>query len=89
MITFPPEFVTTKYPGYFWNTVTKRLFSIKVSGELRELQFQKANRWNNHREGYRVSVKGEKRILTLEYLKTLHSQIIPVVSKELFIKRSK
>jgi len=89
MITFPPEFVTTKYPGYFWNTATQRLFSIKVSGELRELQFQKANRWNKYREGYRVSVKGQKRTLTLEYLKTLQSQIIPVVSKGVFIKKGK
>ena len=78
MITFPPEFVTTKYPGYFWNTKTQRLFSIKVTGELREMKFQKGNHWNNYRAGYRVSVKGQNRVLDLPYLKSLNSQEIPV-----------
>lgn len=80
MITFPPEFVTTKFPGYYWNTKTLRLFSIKVTGELRELAYQRANRWNNYRAGYRVSYKGQKRMFTLDYLCTLTSQQIQVSS---------
>lgn len=81
MITFPPEFVTTKYPGYFWNTKTRRLFSIKVTGELRELRYHKASRWNNFTSGYHVSVKGERRWLRDEYLKTLNSQEIQIAYK--------
>lgn len=81
MITFPEEFVTTNLPGYFWNTKTQRLFSIKVTGELRELKFQPANMWNNFRAGYRVSRKGRKRVFTLDYLKSLNSQTIPVIYK--------
>jgi hypothetical protein len=81
MITFPPEFVTTKFPGYYWNTQTRRLFSIKVTGELRELKHTKASRWTNGISGYRVSVKGRRRWLKDEYLKKLNSQEIPVVYK--------
>ncbi len=81
MITFPPEFVTTRYPGYYWNTKTQRLFSIKVTGELREMRFNKANQWNHYRSGYQVSYKGRRHYFPIEYLKTLNSQEIPVVYK--------
>ena len=81
MITFPEEFVTTKYPGYFWNTKTNRLFSIKVSGELHELKLHYPTYWNNGRYGYRVSVKGNRRWLLIRDLKRLNSQTIPVVYK--------
>lgn len=79
MITFPPEFVTTRYPGYFWNTKTQRLFSIKVTGELREMRFNKPNQWNHYRSGYQVSYRGIRRFYTIEYLKGLQSQEITVV----------
>jgi hypothetical protein len=81
MITFPPEFVTTKFPGYFWNTETRRLFSIKVTGELHELKHTKASKWTHGISGYRVSVKGQHRWLKDEYLKKLCSQEISVVHK--------
>lgn len=81
MITFPPEFVTTKYPGYFWNTKTQRLYSIKVSGELHELKYYKPSVWTNWNEGYHVSVKGNRRWLLIEDLKKLNSQEIPVAYK--------
>lgn len=81
MITFPPEFVTTKFPGYYWNTATQRLFSIKVTGELHEMKRSYPNRWTHWHDAYQVSVKGRRNLLTLEYLKSLNSQTIPVVYK--------
>lgn len=80
MITFPPEFVTTRYPGYFWNTKTQSLFSIKVTGELREIKFRKMSQWNRY-DGYQVSHKGQRRFLPIQYLKTLSSQEIPVCTR--------
>lgn len=79
MITFPPEFVTTKFPGYFWNTRNETLYTIKVTGELRPLQYRPGNRWNHFQAGYQVSVKGRRRVLKLDYLKTLQSQEIKPV----------
>lgn len=79
MITFPPEFVVTKFPGYFWNTKTQRLYTMKVSGELREMRYNRPNQWNNYREGYQVSYRGVRRFYTIQYLKTLQPQEIQVV----------
>lgn len=82
MITFPPEFVTTKYSGYYWNTKTLRLFSIK-SGELKELYLNQPNKYNFFKLGYRVSVKGVKHFMTYDALKKLSSQEIQVVYRGL------
>ena len=73
MVVLPKEFVATRYPGYFWNTTTKQLFSIKVTGELKPLAFCKGGTFNGHivKPGYRVSHKGEKRTFPMEYLNTL------------------
>jgi hypothetical protein len=83
MITFPPDFVCTRYPGYYWNTKTHRLFSIKVSGELHEMKYTKPSRFTNYKEGYRVSYKGEKRWLSIQYLKSLTSQEISIAYQPL------
>jgi hypothetical protein len=75
MIVFPNGFVKTKYPGYFWNIETQSLYSIKIGGELRKLTLKHA--WYDHASGrqippgYRVSVKGVYRLLTLTYLTAL------------------
>ena len=87
MVTLPIEFVETKYPGYFWNTETKTLFSLKIDGVLKELRMYNPNRWNNWpMPGYRVSVKGRGRYLSIGYLKGLKFQtvyeIIPVKERE-------
>lgn len=69
MVTLPPEFVATKFPGYFWNYSTMKLYSIKISGELKPLKYTKPdyfNRWQCG--GYRVSVNGRKRVLLDDYL---------------------
>ena len=78
MITFPPEFVATKFPGYFWNVKDQKLYSLKVTGVLRPLRYSGPNRWNFYRSGYRVSVNGRSRWLFLTDLKNLPAQEIQV-----------
>lgn len=81
MITFPPEFVTTKFYGYYWNTKTQRLYSIKVTGELRELKKAQQSPFNQYKDGYRVSVKGVRRWLLTHNLKQLLPDEIQVAHK--------
>lgn len=73
MVTLPKEFVATRYPGYFWNVVEKKLYSIKVTGELRPMAFHKGGRFYGYvvEPGYQISVKSRKRTLTLDYLSSL------------------
>lgn len=73
MVTLPKDFVATKAPGYFWNVKEKKLYSIKVTGELRPLAFHKGGTFFGVRvdPGYQISVKGHKRKLTMAYLGTL------------------
>lgn len=80
MVTLPAEFVATKYSGYFWNLIDKRLYTLKITGELRPLKYSAPNQWNYFRGGYQVSVGGQKRRLTNEYLQTLKpkAQVFPV-----------
>jgi len=78
MVTLPPEFVATKYPGYFWNFSELRLYSLKCGGELRPLPWIRENQWNNlwrwnQKGGYRVSVKGQNRWLFNDYLYNLEA----------------
>jgi hypothetical protein len=72
VITFPKEFVATKYPGYYWNIVDQKLYSIKVTGMLKPLAYQKPNHWNHGMDNYKVSVNGRHRYLYLDYLKKLN-----------------
>lgn len=69
MVVLPSEFVETKFPGYFWNVVDKRLYSVKVHGVLRPLKKQK-QKWffvnGSNRvwpDGYWVSVNGRRRFM--------------------------
>lgn len=73
MVTLPKDFVATRYPGYFWNVVEKKLYSIKVSGELRPIKFHKGGNfgWIRVEPGYQISVKGRKRRYTMDYLESL------------------
>lgn len=70
MIIFPVGFTPTKYDGYFWHTINKKLYSIK-SGVLREIKYTRPNRFNHFTDGYRVSVNGNRRVLELRYLNSL------------------
>ena len=73
MVTLPKDFVATRYPGYFWNVKEKKLYSIKVTGELRPMKFQKGGNfgWVRVEPGYQISVKGQKRRYTISYLDKL------------------
>lgn len=82
MITFPPEFVITKYPGYYWNTVDCKLYTIKITGELRPMVFRTGNRWNHYRSGYQISHRGHRKFLSMDYLRTLQPQTIPVAENK-------
>ena len=80
MITLPPDFVATKYNGYFWHLQEQRLYSIKVAGVLRPMSEHRPNFFNKNFSGYIVSVKGQRRRLWLKYLKALKAKdsIIPI-----------
>jgi hypothetical protein len=81
MVTFPKDFVAIRYPGYFWNLVDKKLYSMKVSGVLRPLAGPRpANPFNHYCEGYQVSVDGYRRIIPMTYLRKLSAKnsVIPV-----------
>lgn len=71
MVTLPLQFVATKYPGYFWNVDTQTLFTMKVTGILRQLKKTKGCYFNNYFEGYVVSSLGCRRYLKDSYLKAL------------------
>lgn len=71
MVVLPKGFVSTKYPGYFWNTEEERLYSVKVYGALKPMVMQKPNMWNYGQALYQVSVGGKKRYLYLNDLKKL------------------
>lgn len=73
MVTLPKDFVATRYPGYFWNVVEKKLYSLKVTGELRPMVFFKGGTFYGvrHDPGYKISVNGRRRKYTMEYLGSL------------------
>jgi hypothetical protein len=73
MVTLPKEFVATRYPGYFWNVVEKKLYSLKVTGELKPMAFFKGGTWYgiSHEPGYKLSVNGVRRKYTMDYLNKL------------------
>ena len=88
MITFPHEFIETKFAGYFWHTVEKQLYSIKVSGILTPLKMRKCymvmGRLVNI-DNYRVSVGGDRRTLFTEDLIKLElptKHVIPIYKQE-------
>lgn len=87
MVILPIGFTPTKYPGYFWNVPEQALYSIKVSGVLTRL---KKYNWiyknypisREHLPHYRVSVKGKRKILTVEELCKLNiaDSVIPLTN---------
>jgi len=80
MVTLPKEFVATKYPGYFWNIQDQKVYSVKVTGTLKPLVKQTANQFNHFLAGFKVSVRGQRRLLAMDYLRTLKpkSTVFPV-----------
>jgi len=87
MVTLPPPFTATQYDGYFWNTETHELYSMKMGGVLRKLPLKTPNRFNNaHEPFYVVYNKGRRTWLLQSILKKLkleHSEI-PVLEGSLY-----
>jgi hypothetical protein len=83
MVVLPREYVATKYPGYFWNTDNQKLYSIKVTGELKQIAYHKGGYFYGHKvePGYRVSHQGNRRTYTLDYLHGLKP--VPVTVHEM------
>jgi len=73
MVTLPKDFVATRFPGYFWNVAEKKLYSLKVTGELRPMAFNKGGFFygTKFEPGYQISVNGRKRRFTVDYLTSL------------------
>lgn len=73
MVTLPIDFVATRYPGYFWNVTEKKLYSLKVTGELKPMAFFKGGTFYGvrHDPGYKISVNGVHRKYTMDYLNKL------------------
>lgn len=69
-VVFPPEFVATKYPGYFWNVKTQTLFTAKL-GVLRQLGRCRPCKYNDMFDGYRICHQGNRRNLKMGYLRKL------------------
>jgi len=62
MVTLPREFIAIrKYPGYFWNSIDKRLYSLKKFGVLNPLKRQK--HWKLKINGYFISHQGKQLFL--------------------------
>ena len=72
MVTLPPQFVATRVPGYFYNTETGTVYSIK-SGILKEMA--RKSYWSRYYgkqiEGYQVSHCGVRNFLPDDYLQRL------------------
>jgi hypothetical protein len=92
MITFPNDLTPVpKFPGYFWDVVAHKLYSIKVGGVLREMTLRRANqfnanRWNGMRTGqlhYSLSREGFSHTVTVVNLKKLKmtDYAIPLINK--------
>ena len=84
MITLPKSLTSTKYKGYFWDVVSKKLYSIKTGGlkQMKKLKTSKYNIKMNSSIKYYfiVSVKGQRKYLVDKYLKSLKltDSIIPM-----------
>jgi hypothetical protein len=83
MITFPPNLVAVRYPGYYWDVVDQKLYSIKQYGELREIKLRPDSKWNNFQAGYVVSHKGIRQYLLLRILKKLQPKdsVVPMMKQ--------
>lgn len=76
MVILPIEFVKTRYPGYYWNTESQTLYSLKINGVLKEIKISRPNHFNNYTQpGYRVCVKGKRKFMSLSSLQKLTAQL--------------
>lgn len=71
-VSLHPRFVAIKYPGYFWDTENKKLYSIKVEGVLKPLTLVNPNKHNRlSSPAYRISYKNSPRYVFLDRLMSL------------------
>lgn len=81
MISFQKTLTPTKYPGYYWDVESKKLYSFKIGGVLKEMKllklpyFLKRNVYFKNmyvgQKYYRLSHKGRTVYLTYDYLEKL------------------
>ena len=85
MIHFPKDLTPIpNCPGYFWDVVDHKLYSIKLGGELRELKVHRLHPMAHHNgfssrfskikvgeKYYTMSNRGIRRNASVRYLKTL------------------
>lgn len=67
-VKFPEDFIALIYPGYFWNPLEKRLYSIKVNGVLTPLKINQGRYPSWIRQigkHYQLSVKGQRKYISL------------------------
>lgn len=90
MIIFPDSLTPVpKCPGYFWDTSSHKLYSIKIGGVLRELSTHRvdpgvARRFQlNPGIYYRVSNKGKPKYIHIVQLKRLKVEDynMPVINR--------
>lgn len=80
-VVLPPQFIATKFPGYFWNDIEEHLYSLK-SGVLKKIKPVKPSIHNSLDQlGYKVSVNGKRRWMMVDYLRGLKRQytLFPVL----------
>ncbi len=72
MIIFPSGFCKTKYPGYYWNEMDQKLYSIK-SGVVKPLTLTKPYTcWKGtYPAGYNLSINGDRKFVSLDMLKKI------------------
>lgn len=73
--TIPTDLIAVpKYDGYFWCPTDKTVYSLKVTGTLTPLAFQRGRHipGGHYAEaGFAISIGGRKRRLTMDYLNKL------------------
>lgn len=97
MVKLPPEYVATKFPGYFFNRDDEQLYSLKIDGVLKPLRFHTPNRFNHIWNytvklrdgskvpctgGFYVSVRGNRKFMPLEALKDIEPHDSTIPVKE-------
>lgn len=70
MVTLPPHFAATYFPGYFWNVDTQTLYTAKL-GVLKEMKRIRSSHLSPF-DGYRVCVNGIRKCLHIDYLRSLN-----------------
>ena len=78
VIKFPKKFIQLdKYPGYYWHTEEKQLYSLKITGVLRPMVKSKAfcGYGYNIPAGWRISKNASRRVLTVEIIEHMISKL--------------